>query len=72
MIIWVQIAKITYHDSNKINLAGDLGLDTEDTENPMCMYLFVSLSLSLIFYMFCFLNIFMKFLIFENLVYTQK
>lgn len=36
-------AKITYCGSNKIILAGASGLDTEDTENPMCMYLLVSL-----------------------------
>lgn len=36
-------AKITYRGSNKIILASASGLDTEYTENPMCMYLLVSL-----------------------------
>lgn len=34
-------AKITFHGSNKIILAGASGL--EDTENPMCMYMLVFL-----------------------------
>lgn len=59
-------AKITFRGSNKIILAGASGLETQRIP-CVCICWYLSC-----FYMFYFLNIFTKFLIFENLAYTQK